>query len=173
VAAHLERIRRRPAVGLTASMTLASTSLLRRGLAAAAATVVLLAGCGRDEGPEARLRAVVADAEAAGEARSPRAVLRLLAPEFRAEDGADAATLERYLRGWFLAHPSVHLLTRIERLELLADDLAEMDVTVAMLGSEADASFDLAADVYLVELTLARDGDDWRVTRAGWRPARP
>ncbi|MCC7200368.1 MAG: hypothetical protein IT483_12730, partial [Gammaproteobacteria bacterium] len=52
-------------------------------------------------------------------------------------------------------------------------DLAEMDVTVAMLGSEADASFDLAADVYLVELTLAREGDEWLVTRADWKPARP
>jgi hypothetical protein len=146
---------------------------LRHCLIAGAMAAALLSGCARDEGPEARLRAVVAEAEAAGEARSPRAVLRLLAPDFRAGDGADAATLERYLRGWFLAHPSVHLLTRIERVELLAEDLAEMDVTVAMLGSEADASFDLAADVYLVELTLAREGDDWRVTRADWKPARP
>lgn len=146
---------------------------LRNCLVAGAMAAVLLSGCGREEGPEAQLRAVVAEAEAAGEARSPRAVLKLLAPDFRAGDGADTATLERYLRGWFLAHPSVHLLTRVERLELLADDLAEMDVTVAMLGSEADASFDLAADVYLVELTLAREGDEWLVTRADWKPARP
>lgn len=146
---------------------------LRNCLVAGAMAAVLLSGCGREEGPEAQLRAVVAEAEAAGEARSPRAVLKLLAPDFRAGDGADAATLERYLRGWFLAHPSVHLLTRVERLEVLAADLAEMDVTVAMLGSEADASFDLAADVYLVELTLAREGDEWLVTRADWKPARP
>ena len=146
---------------------------LRNCLVAGAMAAVLLSGCGREEGPEQQLRAVVAEAEAAGEARSPRAVLKLLAPDFRAGDGADTATLERYLRGWFLAHPSVHLLTRVERLELLADDLAEMDVTVAMLGSEADASFDLAADVYLVELTLAREGDEWLVTRADWKPARP
>ena len=146
---------------------------LRNCLVAGAMAAVLLSGCGGEEGPEQQLRAVVAEAEAAGEARSPRAVLKLLAPDFRAGDGADAATLERYLRGWFLAHPSVHLLTRVERLEVLADALAELDVTVAMLGSEADASFDLAADVYLVEPTLAREGDEWLVTRADWKPARP
>jgi hypothetical protein len=40
-----------------------------------------------------------------------------------------------------------------------------------MLGQETDsaAAWDVAADVYEFDLTLAREDGDWQVTRADWR----
>ncbi len=63
----------------------------------------------------------------------------------------------------------MHLVTRIESIKLEGKELADVAVTVGMLGREAapDAGFDLAGDIWRLELRLAReDNGDWRVIRA-------
>jgi hypothetical protein len=138
-----------------------------------AAGLLALAACSRPDSPEAELRAVIATAKEAAEARDASALFDLIAPDYRDAQGYGADELKRYIRGWLIAHQSVRLLTRVNSLEFPAEDLAQAQVTVAMLGREADAenAWDLAADVYEFDLTLAREGGDWRVTRAAWRRA--
>ncbi len=77
------------------------------------------------------------------------------------------------MHGYLVAHQSVHLLVRIDELELVATDLARLRATVAMAGREAEAAaaWDLAAEVYEFDVTLAREDGEWRVTRAAWRAA--
>ncbi len=131
-----------------------------------------LAGCGTPDSPEARVRAVIAAAEQAAEARDVSAVMELVSPDYADADGRQAAELSRYLRGYFIANQSIHLLTRVDSLEFPARDVAELEVTVAMVGREAEAesAWDLAADVHSFRLTLMEKDGDWRVTRAD-RPA--
>ena len=132
-----------------------------------------VASCGGDTSPEAQVRAVVAEAEAAAEARDASALLDLVADDYRDGRGNGADEIRRYVRGYLVAHQSVHLLVRIEELELKATDLARLRATVAMVGREAEgaAAWDLAADVHEFDVTLAREDGEWRVTRADWRPA--
>ena len=141
--------------------------------AAALLLLAALAGCGREVSPEDEVRAVVAAAEQAAEARDASALLDLVADDYRDGRGNGAAEIRRYARGYLIAHQSIRLLVRIDQLELVARDLARLEATVGMLGREAEAAsaWDLAADVYEFDVTLAREDGDWRVTRADWRPA--
>jgi len=134
---------------------------------------LVLTGCGRESSPEDVLRAVVAEAAAAAEARDASALSGLVADDYRDVRGNGVEEIRRYVRGYLIAHQSVHLLVRIEEIELKATDLARLRATVGMVGREAEgaAAWDLAADVYEFDLTLAREAGDWKVTRADWRPA--
>jgi len=152
----------------------AATELRRPALATLLAMSLLaLAACTRPDSPEAEVRAVIATAKEAAEARDAGALFDLIAPDYRDAQGHGADELKRYVRGWLIAHQRVRLLTRVNSLEFPAEDLARAQVTVAMLGRETDAAsaWDLAADVYEFDVTLAREGGDWRVTRAAWRRA--
>lgn len=134
-------------------------------------STALLAACGKPDSPEAQVRAVVQEAEDAAEARDASRLFGLIAPDYRDPRGFAAEDLKRYLRGWFVAHQSVRLLTRVESIEFPAEDLARLSVTVGMVGREAGGeAWDLAADVYDLDVTLAREGGEWRVIRAEWRP---
>lgn len=135
-----------------------------------AASLLALTACSRPDSPEAEVRAVIATAKEAAEARDASALFDLIAADYRDAQGYGADELKRYVRGWLIAHQSVRLLTRVNALEFPAEDLARAQVTVAMLGREtvAENAWDLAADVYEFDLTLAREGGDWRVTRAAW-----
>jgi len=131
---------------------------------------LLLGGCGRDDSPEARVRAVIAAGEAAAEERDLAGVLEHVSPAFRDEHGRGPDELRQYLRGYFVRHPSVHLLTRVEIVEFPYRDYARVHLKVGMLGRESAGatSFDLAADAKEIVLELALEDDEWRVVRAAW-----
>ena len=134
----------------------------------------LVAGCGAPESPEARVRAVIAAGEAAAEARDLSGIFEHVSPAFRDEHGGGPDELKQYLRGYFVMHQSVHVLTRVESVEFPYRDYARVQLTVGTLGRDTAAatSFDLAADVNDVALELRLEGDEWRVVRAAWRPTR-
>lgn len=138
----------------------------------ALAVAVALTACGPERSPGEEVRAVVAAAEEAAEARDAATLLGFVAADYRDDQGNGAEEIGRYLRGYLLAHQSVHLVTRVEDVELPADGLARLRATVGMLGREVagDPAWDLAAEVYEFDVTLAREGGEWRVIRAAWRP---
>ena len=131
----------------------------------------LAAACGPQETPEAQVRAVIASGEAAAEARDLSALMDLVADDFQDGQGGGREDLKRYVRGYLVAHQSVHLLTRVESVELPYRDMARVILTVGTLGRHAATAdaFDLAADIHEVQLELQLEGGDWRVTRASWR----
>ncbi len=134
---------------------------------------LLLAACGPKQTPEAQVRAVIAQGEAAAEARDLAALMKLVAPEFRDEQVGGREELKQYLRGYLIMHQSIHLLTKVDSVELPYRDMAKVSLTVGTLGRDAVSAnaLDLAADVYDVQLELQLQDGDWRVTRASWRPA--
>lgn len=144
----------------------------RRGASLAALLTLgaVLSGCAERDSPESQVRAVVAEAKAAAEARDASRLFDLVSRNYRDPRGFAADELKRYLRGWLLAHQSVRLLTKVNSIEFPAEDLARLSVTVGMVGREAGGeAWDLAADVYDIDATLAREDGDWRVIRADWR----
>lgn len=80
--------------------------------------------------------------------------------------------MRRYLHGYLIAHQSLRLITRIDEIELQGTGLARAQLTVGMLGRESDSSWDLAADIHHLDLRLALENGEWRVTRAGWQAQR-
>jgi len=109
--------------------------------------------------------------ETAAEARDVGDLMAFIADDFRDGYGQGRDELRRYVQGYFIANQSIHLLTRIDRIEFPHPDEARLQVTVGMVGREADAAnaWNLAADVHDFDVTLRRDGDDWRVIHAKWQ----
>lgn len=152
----------------------AQRHFLRAWAATAIAVTMALAGCGREESPETRVRAVIAAGEAAAEERDLAGLLEHVSPAFRDANGGGRDELRQYLRGYFVMHQSVHLSTRIVNIEFPYRDYARVQLQVVMLGREsADAArLELAADAKQIVLELALEDDEWKVVRAAWRPAR-
>jgi len=145
----------------------------RQQATAALLVAIALAGCGSDTSPEDAVRAVIDTAEEAAEARDAPALVGLIAPDYGDARGNGAEEIGRYVRGYLLAHQSIRLLTRIESIDFPGTDLARVRATVGMVGREAEAAgaWDLAADVYEFDVTLALEDGEWRGTRADWRRA--
>ena len=144
----------------------------RATVALALGAALAVAGCGDQQTPDARVRAVIAAGEAAAEARDLSGILEHVAPAFRDAQGGGREELKQYLRGYLVTHPSVHLLTRIDSVEFPYRDLARVKLTLGTLGTGSieAAGFDLAADVHDVVLELQFEDDAWRVVRATWDP---
>jgi hypothetical protein len=136
--------------------------------------VAMLGACGKSDTPEAQVRGVVAAGEEAAEARDLAGLLEHVSPAFRDDRGGGPDELKQYLRGYFVTHQSVTLLTRIESVEFPYRDLARVRLTLGTFGREAAGAtgFDLAADVHDVVLELQLEDDEWRVVRAAWQSTR-
>lgn len=144
---------------------------LRRFTGTLACMAALAAGCGPAGTPDDEIRALVAAAEEAAEARDASALKDLVADDYQDAAGRSASDIRGYVHGWLVAHQSVRLLSRVDSIELEGTELARVAVTVGMLGREAasESAWDLAGDVWRFDLVLARQGGDWRVVRAGWQ----
>lgn len=143
---------------------------LRALAGAIVAATMVFAGCGREESPEAQVRTVIAAGEAAAEARDLSGILEHVSPSFQDGNGGGPDELKQSLRGYFVMHQSVHLLTRVESVEFPYRDYARVRLQVGMLGRESAGatSMDLAADVKEIVLELALEDDEWKVVRAAW-----
>jgi hypothetical protein len=134
------------------------------------AAACLFAACGSRPTPEDEIRALIASAETAAEARDAGALRELVADDYRDAEGRSADDIRRYLHGYLIAHQSIHLMTRIDAIEIEGPEVARAQVTVGMLGRESASDWDLAADVQRIDLRLAREDGEWRVTRARSQP---
>lgn len=92
----------------------------------------------------------------------------LVADDYHDGDDRDADDLRRDMQGYLIAHQSIHLITRIDVIEIKGTDVARVRLTVGVLGRDSASTWDLAADIHRFDLRLAREGGEWRVTRAGW-----
>jgi len=129
-----------------------------------------LAACAERTTREQQVRAVIAAGAAAAEARNLTAMMALVSPRYQDAGGGSAVELARTLRFYLLANQSVHVLTRIDRIDFPYRDLARVRLTVGTLGRElaAGATFDLAANLHEVHLELQLERGEWKVTRAEW-----
>lgn len=135
-------------------------------------TAVLVAGgCGSPDSPEAQVRQIVDRMETAAEERDVGDLMGFVSGDFRDAYGQDSQEMSRYLRGYFIANQSIRLLTRINRIDFPLPDEARTQITVAMVGREADAAtaWNLAADLHEFDVTLRKEDGEWKVTYAKWR----
>jgi len=141
------------------------------------AILMLLFGCGGEpESPETRLRGLIGEAEAALESRDLARVMEFVDPAYRDEQGRDRAQLRGLLAGYFLRHPSIHILSKIDLLEIRAQDDAFVLAYAGVAGSPQEAEAPLSqwrGRLLRLELDFKRDDEgEWRLRKAAWRSAR-
>ncbi len=142
----------------------------------AAMALTLLVACSRNaDSPEAEIRALVAQAQTAAEARDAPGLRALIADNYADVQGNDRKAMENLIRLHILRNQSIHLFTRIRSIALPQPDHAMVSVAAAMAGrpvANAGELVGLNADLYRFDLELIRRGGEWQVQRAAWEPAR-
>ena len=143
-----------------------------KALGLVSALAVLAAGCGASD-PEAEIRALLAAAEEAAEARDVGFFGGALADDYRDARGNDRAEMLRKLRGYFIANQRIEILSRVDEIVVESDGSARAVVHAGMVGRRAGAELidGIDADLYRFELTLVNDGAEWQVASADFRRA--
>lgn len=129
---------------------------------------LIVAGCAAPA-PEDALRQLVADAEAAAEARSTGFFRALVSERYVDSSGRDRAAVIDLLRAYFLTHARVEIAARIDRVVLHGEDAAELDVDfglVAHTGAALLAGWD--GELRRIELEFVREAGDWKLIGARW-----
>ncbi len=141
------------------------------GLATAFAAA-LLSGCGVSD-PEAEIRALLAAAEEAAEARDTGFFGDAVGAAYRDTRGNDRDELLRNLRGYFVANQRIEIVSRVDEIVLEGEDAARAVVHAGMVGRRTGAALveGLEAELYRFELELVNDGGDWRIIGADVRRA--
>ena len=141
--------------------------------AAAAVLVLLVLGACGTVDPTDAIRARLADAERAAEARDTGFFRDLLAEGYRDDRGNDRAAAIQLVRGFFLANQKVEIVSHVEQVTLEGSDAARVVVQAGLGGQRSGASLlgGLHGDLYRFRLELVNEDGDWRIIGAQWQRA--
>lgn len=145
----------------------ATTTSLRAALLAAAA---LTGACGPGGGPEQELRSLIDEAEAAAESRDTGHFRGLISRDYVDARGNSRDDLINWLRGYFLTHQRVEIVTRVEDIDVSRDEVANIGLAIVSMtwrGGERFGGF--GGDVERIDLELVREAGGWRIIGASWR----
>ena len=139
-----------------------------------ALAVILIQACSDStDSPEDEIRRLIDAGVSAAENRGVDELWDLMHENYLDQKGYGKKQLGSLLRAYFLRHKNIHLLTKIDTIELLADNEASVRMHVAMAGSvisDVDAISALRARIYRFELQLVKQ-DGWLLRHAVWAPA--
>lgn len=137
------------------------------------AIALSLAACGPDAPPpEQAIETLVQQAEDAGEAGDVDGLLALLSSDYHDIDGRDRRKMGFLLRMLLARYPDNVVLVRGLEVALISDELASANMRVFIVARDtaSSAALDLDGERLWTRLDLRREGGDWLVTRAQWRP---
>ena len=137
-------------------------------------SLLLLSCSSEPSDPKAEIRALLAEAEKAVEARSVSQVGDLIADTYMDTGARKRLDIIRLLTGYFLTHQTIHLLVQVDELELINEQQATVILYAATAGqplTEQTQLFSLRANLIRLELSLAKQDALWKLTDAAWRRA--
>ena len=130
--------------------------------------LLLLSACsGPKTGAEEQLRQWVSASQAAAEGKERRALIAMISPAYEDAKGHDRDDIEKMLRAYFFRQSNIKLLTSIQEIRVFGNSAAEIDLTIAMAGTN-NGVLGFSADAYRFQLELILDGDDWLLISARW-----
>lgn len=130
-----------------------------------------LAGCAAEQTtPEAQVRAVLGALAQAATQGDVGAFKSHVSERYDDDQGYDRRTLAAYLTFQMMRDRQRKVAVRVRSITLPDPDRAEVRLHVGLAGSGGARG--LRAEVYKVEVDLAKEGDgQWRMVWARWRPA--
>jgi len=138
---------------------------------AAALGAVLAAGCTTSDS-EAEIRALLAEAAEAAEARDVGFFGDVIGDAYRDTRGNDREQLLLAIRGYFIANQRIDAASRIDEVVLEGADAARAVVHAGLLGrAGVNLSDGVNADLYRFDLELVNDGGEWQIIGAKWARA--
>ncbi|MBT2969508.1 MAG: hypothetical protein KME56_09455 [Candidatus Thiodiazotropha sp. (ex Ctena orbiculata)] len=126
---------------------------------------------------EEQLKNLLNQAVAHLEARDLSSAMDFVDPAYSDKDGRDFRSLKTMLVGYFLRHKSIHILAKIDQIELLSEGDAEVVVFAGLAGSPQEVELGLSqwrGDLLRLKLLFVQQRDgEWRLRSAEWRRAAP
>ncbi len=137
---------------------------------ASAVIAAFCCGCAADD-PATVIEQLIEDTEIAAESRDTGHFRGLIADSYVDARGNDREHLVNLIRGYFLAHPSIDVFTRIESVELSGDDAAEVVLLAGVLARRPGEGLLEGFDgrLYRLELELVENDGDWQIIGADWQ----
>jgi hypothetical protein len=127
-----------------------------------------LLGCEHRDS-QSELALLVDAAQSAAQARDTGFFADHVAAAYRDARGQDREALLRLIRGYFLTHQRVHVVTRLESATLRGEDAAELVVLTGLLGTEGSSLLSgVEGELYRLELELVEEEGVWQVIGARW-----
>ncbi|NNC63791.1 MAG: hypothetical protein HKN84_03315 [Gammaproteobacteria bacterium] len=113
---------------------------------------------------------LIEETETAAESRDTGHFRGLIADSYVDARGNDRERLINLIRGYFLAHQSIDVLSRIESVELSGDDAAEVVLLAGVLARRPGEGLLEGFDgrLYRLELELVENDGDWQIIGADW-----
>lgn len=135
-----------------------------------AAFAVLACGCSAED-PATVIEQLIEATESAAESRDTGHFRGLIADSYVDSRSNDRERLINLVRGYFLAHQSIDVLTRIESVELRGEDAAEVVVLAGVLARRPGEGLLDGFDgrLYRFELELVEYDGDWQIIGADWQ----
>lgn len=147
------------------------TAITRRGAVlalCASTTLLLLAGCARDD-PQASLETAVQQLQDHIEAKKTSAVMDMLHPRFRAQAELDPEWARNTMTLLFLRYPNVSVVAVTRRSEVdPATPLAGRTEAQVVLSGAQGLIPDRVAP-YAITLRWRRESDEWKLLDLEWQ----
>jgi hypothetical protein len=121
--------------------------------------LVSLVACGKPEGPDEAVRAVLIAAEKAAETRDVGAAMDLVSKDFRDAEGNDRAQLQQFVRGYFALNPRIELIVHEESVEFPEPNRARLALRIVQVGGRRG----LDGERFTIE--LVDESGAWRLLR--------
>ena len=131
------------------------------------ALLALVACGGPSTAPEEELRAWVAAGVDAAEHKERRRLVDMMSAAYADARGNERDDIENLLRVYFLRQNNIKLLPAIEDIRVLDETAANIELTVAMAGTN-DGVLGFSADAWRFALELEKDRGEWRLSAARW-----
>ena len=134
-----------------------------------------MAGCRRRLSPQDRIRLELAALETAIEEKDFNRVRDGLSARFAGPDQMDRPGALALIQLRLRSRPAVHLLVRLEDIEVTSNTLGRVQLLVAMASFPVpapEALRRLEAEFFRFDLQLAEEDGQFRVQSATWEPAR-
>ncbi len=131
--------------------------------------LAVLTACGSAD-PSSELQQLIEEMEIAAEERETGYFRELLSDRYTDARGYDRERMLDIIRGYFLTHQSIEIVTRIESIALKGNDATEISLLAGLLGRRAGAALLSGFDgrLYAIELELVAESGDWQLIGARW-----
>lgn len=113
---------------------------------------------------------LIQETEIAAESRDTGHFRGLIADSYVDARGNDREQLINLIRGYFLTHQSIDVLSRTESVDMRGDDAAEIVVLAGVLARRPGEGLLEGFDgrLYRFELELVENDGDWQIIGADW-----
>lgn len=121
--------------------------------------------------PEEEIKTFIEQGQLAIENRQHGDLSDMVSDSYKDQQGLNRKQLLGMLRGYFFRHKNIHLLSKIDSIQLQSSNRAFVILYVAMAGkaiNDIDTLSSLRAKVIRIELQLEKE-DDWKLRQASWK----